>query len=99
MIPANCTDRLRPLDIGINKAVKEFYMVDFKNGTQSRCVATSQLKGEKERNLIVSALKPLEATWMIAAHEYISRKPEPYQKWFQGYQGCFKCIMNLDVCK
>ena len=36
LIPANCTDRLQPLDISVNKAVKDFYAVNFKSGLLSK---------------------------------------------------------------
>ena len=32
IIPANCTDRLQPLDISVNKPVKHFYEESFRNG-------------------------------------------------------------------
>ena len=34
LIPANCTDRLQPLDISVNKAVKN--TVNFKSDLQSK---------------------------------------------------------------
>jgi len=32
LIPANCTDRLQPLDISVNKPAKTFYGDSFRNG-------------------------------------------------------------------
>ena len=32
MIPSNCTDRLQPLDVSVNKAVKIFYNSNLKPG-------------------------------------------------------------------
>lgn len=93
LILANCTDHLQPLDISVNKAVKEFLRGRFQEWYSKQMC--SQLKGEKERSPIdlrLSTLKPLGATWMIAAHEYITRKP-----YIIG--NGFKYIKNiLDVC-
>ena len=33
LLPANCTDRLQPLDLSINKAAKDFYVCSSKNST------------------------------------------------------------------
>jgi len=76
LIPVNCTDCLQPLDISVNKAVKEFLHGRFQEWYSKQ--VCSQLKGEKEISPIdlrLSTLKPLGAAWMIAAHEYVTRKP------------------------
>ena len=38
LIPPNCTDRLHPLDLCVNKAAKDFYVESLENGMQSKCV-------------------------------------------------------------
>ena len=38
LIPANCTDRLQPLDLSINKATKEFCAKHFRSGMPYKCV-------------------------------------------------------------
>ena len=38
LVPANCTDRLQPLDLSINKAVKDFCIHNLKNGMHKNCV-------------------------------------------------------------
>ena len=36
IVPANCTDRLQPLDLSLNKPVKDFYANNLIFGVQSR---------------------------------------------------------------
>lgn len=38
LILANCTDRLQPLDLSINKAAKDFCIHNLKNGMHKNCV-------------------------------------------------------------
>ena len=93
LIPANCTDCLQPLDISINKPVKEFLRGRFQEWYSKQ--VCNQLKGEEERSPIdlrLSILKPLGATWMIAAHEYIARKPDIVSNGFKFMKDI------LDVC-
>ena len=47
LIPANCTDRSQPLYISINKAVKDFYAVNFKHGFLSKWKVNYQVKQPK----------------------------------------------------
>lgn len=39
VVPANCTDRLQPLDVSINK---EFFIASFKKGTENRSATEGQ---------------------------------------------------------
>ena len=39
MVPANCTDRLQPMDISVNKPAKVFYDSNFRSGTPVRSVS------------------------------------------------------------
>ena len=77
LIPANCTDRLQPLDISVNKSVKEFLRSKFQEWYSKKIC--SQLKGEKEKSPIdlrLSILKPEGAKWMISAYNYLVSKPD-----------------------
>ena len=38
LIPANCTDRLQPLDLSVNKSAKDFFNENFKGGMPNKCV-------------------------------------------------------------
>ena len=47
LIPLNCTDRLQPLDLSVNKTGKDFYVISLENGMQSMCA--HKLKKVKAR--------------------------------------------------
>ena len=80
-LPANCTDRLQPMDISVNKAAKDFVRQKF-NEWYSEKVA-EQLGGgtDVEQQLIQpvdltgAALKTIGAKWLVQMHEYLQDNP------------------------
>ena len=73
-IPANCTDRLQPLDISVNKAAKEFMRAKFREWYAEQ-VQKQLDQGEQEFtpvDLKMSTMKPLGARWLVSLHDYIS---------------------------
>ena len=89
LIPANYTDRLQPLDISVNKSVKEFLHAKFQEWYSKKIC--SQLKGEKEKSpidLCLSVLKPEGAKWMICTHDYLSSKPDIITNGFKDIKNC-----------
>ena len=70
LVPANCTDKLQPLDVSINKSVKEFLRDQFHLWYASE--VSKQLQRNKDVKLVDLSLvhvKPLAATWLIK-HRY-----------------------------
>jgi len=63
LIPANCTDRLQPLDLSVNKAAKEFLRRQF-HDWYAKQVCAHILGKTEENDLHLSAVKPLGAQWM-----------------------------------
>ena len=91
LIPANCTDRLQPLDISVNKAVKDFLRSKFQAWFSKQ--VESQLSDETAKvpiDLQLSVVKPEGAKWMIAMHDYFKSKPEIISNGFKDIKGCFK---------
>ena len=89
LIPANCTDRLQPLDISVNKSVKEFLRAKFQEWYSKQIC--SQLKGEKEKspiNLCLNVLKPEGAKWMVSTYDYLSSKPDIITNGFKDIKDC-----------
>ena len=77
LIPPNCTDRLQPLDISVNKSVKEFLRKEFHSWyAQSIC---KQLDGTSAREAIdlrLSVVKPLGARWLVRMCDHVKTKPD-----------------------
>ena len=75
IIPANCTDRLQPLDLSFNKAAKMFLRSRFQDWFAQQVAA--QKKGEKPVepvDLRLSNMKPLGAQWMVELFNYFKAK-------------------------
>ena len=80
VVPANCTDRLQPLDVSVNKSVKDYLRQQFQTWYSDQ--VCSQLD-QKETTMKISpvsiqmsVVKPLGANWLISLFEYMISKPE-----------------------
>ena len=76
LIPPNCTDRLQPSDISMNKPAKDYLRGEFKSWYAKQ--VCRQFKGECEKapiDLHLSVVKPIGAEWMKNLYSYIKSKP------------------------
>ena len=65
LVPPNCTDRLQPMDISVNKPAKDFLRAKFKSWYAKQ--VCSQFRGESVKAPIymrLSVVKPLGFEWM-----------------------------------
>ena len=77
LVPANCTDRLQPLDISINKPVKEFLRKQFHDWYANQVCNQMQTTDKvKPVDLQLTIMKPLGATWLIKLLDYLQLNPE-----------------------
>ena len=84
LIPANCTDCLQPLDLSVNKSVKDFLKVAFQEW-YAELVSSQFQKGQVELiDLRMSIVKPLEAKWMVNLYDYLQSKPEIVHNGFRA---------------
>ena len=72
-VPANCTDRLQPMDLSVNKSVKEFMRSKFKEWYAAQ-VSKQLDEGANIApvDLKLSTLKPLGAQWLISMYDYLN---------------------------
>ena len=96
LIPANCTNKLQPLDLSVNKAAKDFLRSKFQNWyAQQIC---SQIQGQAERrpvDLRLSVVKPLGANWMVSLYDYLKAKLDIVCNGFKE-AGIVNCLDILD---
>ena len=78
MVPPSCTDRLLPLDVSVNKAVKEFLRTKFQKwyAAQICCQLDEKQAADETVDLALSIVKPLGAKWLIEMYDYFLQKPE-----------------------
>ena len=77
LIPLNCTDRLQPLDLSVNKAAKEFVHRQFHEWYAKQvCSQLQQNAKGSPIDLHLSVVKPLGAQWMLQLHDYLKGKPD-----------------------
>ena len=88
VVPANCTDRLQPLDVSVNKAVKVFLRNQFQDWYAERmCQQIRQRSNEKTPlvpvDLKMAIVKPLGIKWMLNLYNYMTRRPDIIQNGFR----------------
>lgn len=87
MIPANCTDRLQPLDISVNKAAKEFLRRQFHDWYAKQiCEHLKDDTPVRPVDLRLSVVEPIGAgaDWMKRLYDYLKGKPEIIVNGFKG---------------
>ena len=94
MVPANCTDRLQPLDVSVNKPAKTFLRQQFHKWYAERiCQHLQDKTYVTPVDLRLSVVKPLGAQWMIQLYEYMKSKPDIVQNGFRAV-GIIDCISS-----
>ena len=78
IVPPLCTDQLQPLDISVNKAVKEYLRRQFQEWYANQI--TYQLEQDVDAkitpvNLRLSVVKPLSLKWMFGVCDYLRSQP------------------------
>ena len=85
LVPANCMDRLQPLDVSTNKPAKNFLREQFQAWYAEQI--SSQIEDSTEIkpvDLKMSIVKPLGAKWMIKLYEYFKLHPEIIKNGFRA---------------
>ena len=81
-IPANCTDRLQPLDVSVNKAAKEFLRQKFHEWyAQKICAQLEEEQPIVPVDLRLIVVKPVGAKRMVKFYDYFKAMPEIIIRW------------------
>lgn len=91
LIPPNCTDRLQPMDISVNKPAKDFLRGEFKSWYAKQ--VCSQFRGESEKapiDMRLSVVKPLGFEWMKKLYDYIKSRPHLVSNGFKDIHDYLK---------
>ena len=74
IVPSNCTDVLQPLDLSVNKPLKDHLRSKFQSWYSEQ--VSKQMNDRKqpediEVDMKLSVMKPLSARWIISAYDYL----------------------------
>ena len=87
-VPSNCTDRLQPLNVSVNKAVKENLRKQFQEWYSSQVSRHIDGVVTQPVDLSMSVVKPLGATWLMKTFDYIKANPSIIINGFKGAGIC-----------
>ena len=71
-MPVNCTDRLQPPDLSVNKPAKKFLRVDSRNGIPVRLLISWK---KTQVDMRFNIKKPFDAYWLAALYDHICANP------------------------
>ena len=78
-VPPNCTDRLQPLDISVNKAVKEnlhkSFNIWYAEQVQQQLAQGTVIDMVKV-DMRMSVMKELEAKWIVSCYDYLQNNKQ-----------------------
>ena len=77
---------VRPLDISVNKAAKEFLRAKFQKWYAQEVCSQFQSGESTPIDFRMSVVKPLGLQWMISLHDYLKSKPSIIQNGFKDIQ-------------
>ena len=93
VVPGNCTDRLQPLDISVNKPAKDFLRAKFQQWYSDKIHdSLDSMNKEGVVDLKLSVVKPLGGQWLMDLYDYMLQKPELI---INGFRGAGILYINL----
>ena len=77
-LPANCTDKLQPLDISVNKPMKDHFKSKFQQwyAQEERNQLETILLGQVKVDVGLLVVKSPSANWIISGWQALEKRPE-----------------------
>lgn len=92
-VPANCTGELQPMDLSVNKSVKDFMRAQFQDWYAAEVFKSYEDSGTeiKPVKFPMSQMKPLGAQWIRRMHDHLLANPDIIRNGFKaaGIVDCF----------
>lgn len=76
LITPNCTNRLQPLDVSVNKPTKDFMKRQFQNWYASVILKQFDDGVDESVDMRLTIMKPLMANWIIELYQYFCSQPQ-----------------------
>ena len=79
LIPANCTDKLQPLDLTVNRSAKAFLQKEFQNWYAGELKEKMDAASDEDEiepvDLTTARMKCVGAQWLVRLYEYLCNNP------------------------
>ena len=76
LVPANCTDRLQPLDLSINKPAKDFMKRKFQEWYANIILQQLEDNINEPVDMRLSIMKPMVSKWAIEMYDHFVSRPK-----------------------
>ena len=91
LIPANCTHRLLPMDLSVNKAAKDFLHLQFKDWYAHEVGSDLEEGNSSMVDLKLSRIKLFHAQWLVALYHHIKSNPDIVKTCFKKQEFRIAC--------
>ena len=78
------TDKLQPMDLSINKTLKDFMKEEFNEWYSSVVYETLEAENPTPADLRMAVMKPLGARWLLKAYRHLMVNKEIIQNGFKA---------------
>jgi hypothetical protein len=98
-VPANCTSELQPMDLSVQKCVKDCMRNSFEDYYTEVVAKSLKTKTEFNVELGMTTLKPLSAIWLVSAIDYLKAHPHIVYNGFNaaGIAECLQFDLQIDA--
>lgn len=75
-VPAGCTSKLQPMDLSVQKCVKDRMRYAFEDHYAHKVAKSLLDKTELVVDLTMTTLKPLSVKWLVSTIDYLLANPQ-----------------------